>query len=252
MRALGLFVLWAGIAWSEPKTPVELQLVLGADISGSIGERNYRIQRDGLISALRDPEIQNLLSHIGGTGQIGIIYFEWDARQRIRAPWSLIRHDHVSEDIESFIQAIMESTRYMLFYNASSNSWYVPGGSTTNVVGALSYVKNEILPISPYKSNRIIFDISSDGSNSYEEIAVEPIRDELLELNDGDTEMTINAIVLPSLEDDVFDYYRNRVIGGPFSFAVKVDRIENYPRTLRRKIKTEISSSLRLQRLDNL
>ena len=51
--ALLLAVLW--VSRAEAQTQVDLNLVLAVDVSGSINEARYELQRQGYAAAFRDP-----------------------------------------------------------------------------------------------------------------------------------------------------------------------------------------------------
>ena len=88
MRAIVLSVL---ICLASPllAQDTDLELVLLADASGSIDEREIEFQRRGYAEAITDPEV---LAAIAGTayGSIVVTYVEWAANQAVVADWTLI------------------------------------------------------------------------------------------------------------------------------------------------------------------
>lgn len=62
--------------------PVDLELEIGVDVSGSIDENEARLQRDGYIKSFRH----------GRRGRIAVVYYEWAGfgHNKIVAKWSLI------------------------------------------------------------------------------------------------------------------------------------------------------------------
>ena len=71
--------------------PVDLELVLAADISPSMDADEQRLQRDGYAAAFRHPEIIEAIK-TGPHGRIAVTYMEWagESFQRIVVPWTLI------------------------------------------------------------------------------------------------------------------------------------------------------------------
>ena len=69
--------------------PVDLELVLAIDISGSIDTDEAKLQRQGYVDALRDPEIHKAIK-AGVIGRIAITYFEWSSfdHKSIVAGWA--------------------------------------------------------------------------------------------------------------------------------------------------------------------
>src|ERR1700760_2186309 len=68
---------------------VGMQLILAADVSGSVNPERYRIQQDGYLEALGDPR---LLDVIGGLDPpvLGITFIAWSREQQVMVPWSRV------------------------------------------------------------------------------------------------------------------------------------------------------------------
>ncbi|MGD9741241.1 MAG: DUF1194 domain-containing protein, partial [Dongiaceae bacterium] len=56
--------------------PVDLELVLAGDASGSIDNAEMRMQRQGYAAAITDPEVLTAISY-GEIGAIAVAYIEW-------------------------------------------------------------------------------------------------------------------------------------------------------------------------------
>src|SRR5690606_5732508 len=89
--ALVLAVVTAPAPAAGAGVPVDLELVLGVDISGSVDEAEGALQRDGYVSALRDPRVVAAIRG-GFLGRIAVSYFEWadDRVQAVAVGWTLI------------------------------------------------------------------------------------------------------------------------------------------------------------------
>ena len=51
-------------AWCAPvhaQTPVDLQLVLAVDASGSVDQRRFDLQKQGYVAAFRNPKVMNAI-----------------------------------------------------------------------------------------------------------------------------------------------------------------------------------------------
>src|SRR5437868_12112680 len=72
-------------------TPVDVELVLGVDISYSMDPEEQALQREGYIKALTSREFMQALRQ-GIHGKIAATYFEWAgySDQRVVVPWRLI------------------------------------------------------------------------------------------------------------------------------------------------------------------
>ena len=74
--------------------PVDLVLVLAADVSDSIDSAEVKLQREGYISAMRHP--QTLQAIKGGKhGRIAVAYFEWSdgGNQTLIVDWMTIQDE---------------------------------------------------------------------------------------------------------------------------------------------------------------
>ena len=61
---------------ARAQTDVDLELVLAVDISFSMDYEEQRLQRDGYVSAFRDPQILKAIQS-GANGRIAVTYVEW-------------------------------------------------------------------------------------------------------------------------------------------------------------------------------
>src|SRR3546814_2528543 len=71
--------------------PVDLELVLLADATGSIDDREIFFQRQGYADAMTDPDILSAIS-LGPAGRIAVTYVAWgdEDSQEIVVPWTII------------------------------------------------------------------------------------------------------------------------------------------------------------------
>src|SRR5450631_649562 len=74
----------------SPST-VDLELVLAVDASASMSAIEQRVQRDGYINALRNPDVLRAIES-GPRGRIALAYIEWAGPydQRVLAPLTVI------------------------------------------------------------------------------------------------------------------------------------------------------------------
>ena len=71
--------------------PVDLELVMAVDVSGSVDVEEARLQRGGYITAFRDPEVVRVIQ-AGMLGRIAVLYTEWASahENRLVIDWHLI------------------------------------------------------------------------------------------------------------------------------------------------------------------
>ena len=111
------FLAWIGAARATPMDSapaVDLELILAADVSGSMTKDELRMQREGYINALRDVDVIN--ATLSGTrGRIAVAYFEWASPddQRLIMPWTVIDGP---DSARSFADALKEQPIATYFY----------------------------------------------------------------------------------------------------------------------------------------
>ncbi len=207
--------------------PVDLELVLAIDVSGSIDSEEAKLQRQGYISALTHPDIIAAVTR-GFIGRVAVTYFEWAGSQYRRpiTDWAVI------ED-RSSAQAFVDSL-------AAAK---ISIGRRTSISGAIQYA----LPLfdgNGYQGTRRVIDISGDGANN-SGVLVNLARDIAVERG-----VTING--LPIINDrpnrfgfpqlkDLDKYYVHCVIGGTGAFIVVARGFEAFAQAIRRKLILEIA-----------
>jgi len=211
------------------KTPVDIELVLAIDVSGSVDPVEARMQRDGYYAALTNPKVIRAIES-GILGRIGVIYMEWAGAhyQRTVIEWTLINN---AESAKQFITRLADVP-------PTSQRW-------TSISGAMDYAAR-LFDQSPFEGTRRVVDISGDGSNNNGR-SVRLAREDLL--NAG---IVINGLPIvndrPTLwggapELYLDKYYEENVIGGPGSFMVVADGFEKFADAILTKLIMEIAGT---------
>ena len=229
---------------ADSSAAVDLELVLAADVSGSMTKNELRIQRDGYVNALRNVEVINAI--LSGTrGRIAIAYFEWASPdyQQLIMPWTVIDGP---DSARSFADTLEGHEIGTSFFGGLA-------GGGTSISGAL-FFSSRLLQESGLQSDRQVIDVSGDGpNNSGPPIA--PVRDEVIARG-----ATINGLAIslskrgaidttnPFEEQTLGWYYEGCVIGGPGAFVITVGDRADFERAIRRKLVLEIAGApLRIQ-----
>ncbi len=232
-RVLGL-LLAAALAggWDAPARaagqPVDLELVLAIDVSGSVDQDEAKLQRQGYVEALRDPDIHKAIK-AGILGRIAITYFEWSSvdHKAIVAPWTLVDGPQTAMQLASHLAEAPIRT-----------------GMRTSITGAILFAMT-MFDENAFEGTRRVIDISGDGPNN-EGGDVQEARDAALARG-----IVING--LPIINDrpnrfgfpvmqDLDKYYEGCVTGGPGSFVVVAQDFETFAVAIRRKMLLEIAS----------
>jgi len=209
------------------ESPVDLELVLAVDVSGSVDWEEAALQRRGYIEALRSAEVINAIRS-GAHGKIAVAYVEWAGThlQRTVIDWTVL--DGV-ESVGAFTDALSKAP--------------IESGPWTSISAAIQY----IVPMfgrNSYQGTRRVIDISGDGPNN---VGVPVVEARAMALAAG---VTING--LPIVNDrhgpgntrsirDLDRYYRECVIGGNGAFMIVANDFTDFATAIKRKLIFEIA-----------
>jgi hypothetical protein len=207
---------------------VDLELILAVDVSRSMDYDEQKVQRDGYVKALRSPEILQAIRS-GPFGRIAITYMEWSSSyyQQTLVPWTIVA---TADDIAKFTNALAAAP--------------ITTDSRTSIANALLYAQAYFNKAS-YNTDRRTVDVSGDGSNN-DGSALVPVRDRLVA--DG---IVINGLPILIRPSNIFgsfgsigldDYYKACVTGGPGSFVIPIQQVNEFESAIRRKLILEIAS----------
>jgi hypothetical protein len=224
----------SGLPAAAQEVPVDLELVLAVDISGSVDETEALLQREGYMAALRHPQVIEAVEG-GMFGRIAVAYVEWagDHYQRTVLDWTLIDS---SESAYGFADALGETPLVTAHWTSLST--------------AIDYAV-PMFDDNGFEGFRRVIDISGDGYNNRGR-SVEQARDEAVA-----TGITINGLPIvndrpnpwggrPPVNLDL--YYQNRVIGGPGAFIVVAEDYVAFAKAILSKLLLEIAGEVPPQR----
>jgi hypothetical protein len=208
---------------AQAQTPVDLQLVLAVDTSGSVNQARFELQRRGYAAAFRHPRVLDAIRS-GSTGSIAVTLVQWTGPtlQVHVLPWTLLKG---RATMHAFADAIDEAPRQLF-----------SGG--TSISGAIDY-SIRLFPGSAFKGLKRVIDVSGDGSNNRGR-DVASARDDAV--REG---VVINGLPILELEPYLDRYYFEQVIGGPGSFMIPAETYEAFAGAVLRKLILEIASNQR-------
>jgi Protein of unknown function (DUF1194) len=209
---------------------VDLLLVLAADVSRSVDEKEFKLQREGFAAAMVDPRVLRAMTG-GPTGRIAVIFVEWasEFEQRVIVDWAVIAGERDAEGVSQRMRA------------APRSFW-----GRTSVSSAIEF-SLAALGRSPFQSDRHIIDVSGDGTNN-SGTDVTAARDAAIAKG-----VTINGLVILSDEPlptnpththppgGLKAYFENNVIGGPGAFVVEAESFETFGQSIISKLIKEIA-----------
>jgi len=211
---------------------VDLRLVLAADVSISVDDEEFRLQRDGYAAAITSVPVLEAIQ-AGPHRAIAVTFIEWSgpAKQRVVVDWTVIRDGEMATVFANTLRTAPRS-----FADA------------TAIGSAIDFAMRHF-DHSGVESDRRIIDISGDGdSNSGR--PVEYARDDAVK-----AKVTINGLAIVNEHPlpgfighiqpvgGIGHYYRTRVAGGPGSFVFQIDSFEGFAEAIARKLVAEIASA---------
>jgi len=234
-RTLGLLVpalavMYLGAAHAaRAAQPVDLELALAVDVSGSIDEEEAQLQRDGYVAAFRDPAVIRAIEH-GMLGRIAVSYYEWAGFERVRVivDWTLVKDAASAHAFAGLLT--LEPPRTVRRTSISSAIDF-----------AVPYFERNA-----FDGTRRVVDVSGDGANNSGDL-VTHARDRAVAAG-----VTVNGLPIingrpgpfgwPPIKDlDL--YYRDCVIGGPGALLVVANSFDEFAEAVRRKLILEIAGT---------
>ncbi len=224
-------VLCASDAARAEDERVDLVLVLAADVSRSVNEQKFKLQREGYAAALVDPRVQRAIAD-GPLGRVAIVFVEWGSEfeQHVTVDWTVIASE---KDARKMSGLILGAPR--------------PFWGRTSISAAIDYGMS-LLARTSLKADRQVIDVSGDGTNnSGRDVTIS--RDTAVEQG-----VTINGLVILSETPlstnpahthppgGLTAYYENNVIGGPGAFVVEAHGFEAFGQSIVNKLVKEIAA----------
>jgi hypothetical protein len=233
-RALFAIVLFAffSVTGEARSAGVDLEVILAADVSRSIDDGEFDLQRKGYAAALTDPRVLTAIRGRSGAA-IGVCFIEWSGEedQQVVVDWAEIRDE---EDAGTIATAILAAPRSFM--------------GRTSISAAIDFAMAHFAK-SKWQANRHIIDISGDGTNNSGRPVTEA-RDQAIAGG-----ATINGLAIindrPNLGYSAHTqppgglplYYRQNVIGGPNAFLLVVQDFNSFADAMANKLAKEIDVS---------
>jgi hypothetical protein len=207
-----------------------LLLVLAADVSRSVTEAKFKLQREGAAAAITHPDVLKAITS-GPNRRIAVCFVEWATvgMQNIVVDWTVIEN---SDSARGFGDRLIETPRSF--------------AGSTSISDAIDFAVNQ-LERAPFKSERRVIDVSGDGTNNSGR-PVTDARDDAI-----GKRISINGLVILTPLAESFrpehtnppggleKYYQDNVIGGYAAFTVVAEGHESFGRALTKKLIAEIA-----------
>jgi uncharacterized protein DUF1194 len=211
---------------------VDLLLVFAADVSRSVDNQKFQLQREGYAAAIANPRVLDSI-RAGRNGRIGVLFLEWSGlgNQKVVIDWMLIDGPKTAQ---AFGDRLLESPRSF--------------ADRTSISGGIDAAVAQ-LARAPFDAERRTIDVSGDGTNNAGR-EIGQARDEALALG-----ITINGLVILSETPlpwnpehtnppgGLAKYYSDNVTGGPGSFVLEAKNFNSFGEAIIKKMIAEIADA---------
>jgi len=224
-------LICAAIWWTAPADATCRQaLALGLDVSGSVDAVEYRLQLDGLATALTDPEVQEAFLQFP-QAPVRLMIYEWSGfrHQREVIGW---REITASDQLNKVANTLRQTASVKI------------DDPATAIAAALLYGADALAQNSECWQRTL--DISGDGPANF---GVHPgdLKDERLD------QITVNALVIgPQNRSNTTknlknvktleSYFQAFVIHGPGAFAEVAVDYPDFAQAMKRKLIRELDA----------
>ncbi len=211
------FIAAAGlISLNVNAIPVDVELSLAIDVSGSVNTTEYNLQMDGYAAAFRDASVQaNIIGSNNGIA-VKAVFFGSGVYGTALENFSLLK---TAADANAYADLLDNITR--------------PGGGGTNVYAGMD--RSRDLLLSNAYEGKMIIDVSGDGSDNR---GGSNPKASILAQN-----ITINGITIGNATG-LSAWYAANVVGGTDSFLTHAADFNDFQRAVTDKIKAETTTSV--------
>jgi len=198
--------------------PVDLELVLLVDVSGSIDAGEFDLQRTGYANAFLDPSLAALIQASGVNHQIActLVYWSSAGSQQQALPWTLISD---GPSASAFGTAVGAAARPF-----SGNT--APGSAINFAVPLFN---------NNFEGLREVIDVSGDGAQN-EGASTPAARDNAILAG----VYQLNGLAIEGSEAGLLQWYINNIQAGPDSFTLSVTGFDTFEAGVKEKLFREV------------
>jgi hypothetical protein len=237
MGRIGLVWMAASLLLTVPvATPakaddVDVALVLVTDVSRSIDDSEFALEKNGYASAFTNQKVLEAIQG-GPAGKIAVAYVEFASSFEVRTvlDWTVIR-DKASA--QAFVDKL----------SAAQRSFWGRTAISAGIDQAM-----QLLAETGVTATRRVIDVCGDGTNNAGR-EVSEARDDAVKagvivnglaiINDHPVSWTFAHVQPPG---GLPNYYRENVTGGPGSFVLEVHDFASFGEAMTRKLVNEIAT----------
>jgi hypothetical protein len=205
---------------------VGMQLILAADVSGSVNPTRYKTQQDGYLEALGDSRVLNVIAELDPP-VLAIAFIAWAREQQVMVPWMRVQD---AKSMDLFRNRLKQTQRPRI-------------GINTFISRALLFCDAQF--DQEFSGGRKVIDVSGDGDDNQSIGGLHEVRDALIGKG-----VVINGLpiivkppeyIFPQQPSEGLDvYYRNHVVGGEGHVIIESIGFDNFKQAILQKLLLEI------------
>jgi hypothetical protein len=202
--------------WADGAQACRLALVLALDVSSSVDEAEYALQRDGVAAALQSPDVVSAI--LQGQGGVALTVYEWSGRRQsaVIQEWVLLEDQAAIDAVAARLRSVSRS-----FERFPTAMGFALGfGSTLFKSGPVC--------------ERKVIDVSGDG------ITNDGFWPQLAYKHFDFDDIQVNGLAVLGADPMIVDHFEFEVIHGPGAFVETAEGYEGYERAMARKLYREI------------
>ena len=214
---------------------VDAAVVLAADVSRSINDEEFDLQRRGYAAAIVSDKLMEAIRS-GPHGAIALAYVEWagEGEQTIVVDWTVVRNP---ADAQKFAASLTSSPRSFL--------------GRTAIGSALDFAMG-LFGEASLRTARKVIDVSGDGTSNQGRpvgeardaaIAAGAVVNGLAIFNRRAAAEGGYLALHTNPPGGLAKYYRDNVVGGPGAFVLPIDDFGNFGDAMIRKLTAEIAAN---------
>ena len=203
-----------------------MQLILAADVSGSVNSARYKTQQDGYLEALGDSRVLNVIRELDPP-VLAVTFIAWAREQQVMVPWMRVQD---AKSMDLFRNRLQDTQRPQI-------------GINTLISRALLFCNR--LFDREFTGGRKVIDVSGDGDDNQGIVGLREVRDALVARG-----VVINGLpiivkppeyIFPPQPPEGLDvYYRNHVVGGEGHVTIESIGFDNFKQAILQKLLLEI------------
>ena len=210
---------------------VDMALVLVSDVSRSVDETEFRMQKQGYAAAFADPRVLAAIRG-GAIGAIAVCYVEFAGSYEVTTvtDWRIVRDEASARTMTAAMEA------------APRSYW-----GRTSISAGIDHAA-KLLADAPFETERRVIDVAGDGTNNSgrdttaardDALAAGVTINGLAIINEHPANYTFAHVQPPG---GLTEWYRQNVIGGPGSFVLEVREFQGFGEAMTRKLVNEIAA----------